>query len=368
MFAASFAADPPVTLDMSNWPEDVGLILHKAMQDSESGLAAALGHMSWDDLRLFLVVASTGSFKSAAMSQSVAVNTIRNRIARLEDLVGYRLLERSPNGVVLTHRGFHLREVAKEMAAATSNIATGPAKTAQELQRVELYISEGIGTFWIVPRLADFHRLHPDILISLNCSLAPLNRFRSSNCVALQLIRPEDPNAVCGHLGSLHVMPFAAPDYLNRFGTPRNLQDARRHQLVIQNNDVMRDDFFSLLFGEMPPANMVSLETNSSAAHYWAVAKGVGIGMLPTYARAITRNVVPIDMELKLRRDLWLAYPADARKSKAVTKLLAWLRDSFDTQKYPWFSDDFVHPERFESYFGDSNVVRLFAGIMEFGG
>ena len=253
------------------------------------------------------------------------------------------------------------------MAAATSHIATGPASMGRELHRVELQVSEGIGTFWIVPRLADFHKQHPDILISLNCSLVPLNRFRSSNCIALQLVRPEDPNAVCGHLGSVHVMPFAAPDYLNRFGTPRNLQDSRSHQLVIQTNEVMRDDFFSLLFGDVPPASMIALETNSSAAHYWAVSKGVGIGMLPTYARAITRSVVPINMELKLRRDLWLAYPLDAKKSKAMTTVLAWLRDSFDSRLYPWFSDDFVHPDNFEHHFGDSNVVRLFAGIMEFG-
>ena len=302
------------------------------------------------------------------MSLSLATNTVRNRIARLEDLVGCRLLERSPSGVILTHKGFHLREVAKEMASATSLIATSSASTAQELHRVELQVSEGIGTFWVVPRLADFHRLHPDILISLNCSLEPLNRFRSSNCIALQLTRPEDPDAICGRLGSVHVMPFAAPDYLNRFGTPRNLQDGRSHQIVIQTSDIMRGDFFPLLFGDAPPANMIALETNSSAAHYWAVAKGVGIGMLPTYARAITRSVVPIDMELKLRRDLWLAYPLDAKKSKAMTTVLAWLRDSFDSRLYPWFSDDFVHPDNFEHHFGDSNVIRLFAGIMEFGG
>lgn len=338
------------------------------MQNCDSRLAASLGQLSWDDLRLFLVVASTGSFKSAAMAQSLATNTVRNRIARLEDLVGYELLERSPSGVVLTHKGFHLREVAKEMAAATSQIATGLASTGQELHRVELQVSEGIGTFWVVPRLADFHRQHPDILISLNCSLVPLNRFQSSNCIALQLVRPEDPNAVCGHLGAVHVMPFAAPDYLNRFGIPRNLQDGRNHQMVIQTGDLMHADFLPLLFGDVSPANMIALETNSSAAHYWAVAKGVGIGMLPTYARAITRSVVPVDMELKLRRDLWLAYPLEAKKSKAMTTVLAWLRDSFDSRLYPWFSDDFVHPDDFERDFDDGNVVRLFAGIMEFGG
>jgi len=301
------------------------------------------------------------------MSLSLATNTVRTRLARLEDLLGCQLLERATTGVSLTHRGFDLREVAREMAAATSRIGHRPLTSSQQLHRVEIQVSEGLGTFWIIPRLADFHRMHPDILISLNCTLEPLNRFQSSNCIAVQMVKPEDPDAVCARLGSLHVMPFVSPAYLNQHGAPRSLQDARNHQLVIQTSEIMRSDFLPLLFGDDFPTNLIALETNSSAAHYWAVSKGVGIGMLPTYARAITRSVIPIDMELKLRRDIWLAYPLNAKKTKSVTTVITWLKSLFDSQSYPWFANDFIHPNDFEKQFEQSNVVELFSGIMEFG-
>ena len=83
------------------------------------------------------------------------------------------------------------------------------------------------------------------------------------------------------------------------------------------------------------------------------------------YARAITKNVVPIDMELKLRRDLWLAYPIAAKQSKVVRIVIRWLLKSFDNSVYPWFSSEFVHPDSFENEFAGTNVVRLFAGFME---
>jgi len=87
--------------------------------------------------------------------------------------------------------------------------------------------------------------------------------------------------------------------------------------------------------------------------------------MLPTYARAITGNIIPIDMGLQFRRDIWLAYHPDAKQSKAATHAINWIRDSFDQKKYRWFADDFVHPDLFQEDFAGTNVVRLFAGFMD---
>ena len=332
---------------------------------NDSTFDESLRRLAWDDCRLFLAVLTAGSFKAAARALDLSTNTVRGHIARLEDVMGVRLVDRSPQGVTPTLAGLHMSNVAKEMASASLRVAGGMIKAQPESRRVDLHVSEGVGTFWIVPRLVEFHRLHPDIHIRLYCSLTPLQRFTESNSVAVQLARPEDPDAVCSHLASLHLIPFASPDYIRKHGKPKSLQDARDHQIVLQIGDNIRDNVFPALFGEVPPPGLVALETNSSAAHYWAIAKGMGIGVLPTYARAITKNVIPLDMELKLRRDLWLAYPLAAKQSRAVRTVIHWLRDSFDHTVYPWFSDNFVHPDTFENEFAGTNVVRLFAGFME---
>ena len=91
----------------------------------------------------------------------------------------------------------------------------------------------------------------------------------------------------------------------------------------------------------------------------------MGIGVLPTYARAITRTIVPIDIDLILRRDLWLSYPVGAKDHPAVASVIAWIKRSFDPQLYPWFAENFVHPVDFEHNFEGTNVVRLFAGFMD---
>lgn len=325
------------------------------------------GNISWDDCRLFLALSSAGSFKKAAAELDLSINTVRNRIKRLEDVVQCALVHRTPKGVELTQIGRDLLNVAKEMASASVGARRVSARPHEEGSVVELHVTEGVGTFWMVPRLVDFRRQNPNINIRLTCSLQPVTHFESATTVALHMVRPEDPNAVCVHVGTLHLMPFASRAYLNANGVPASLQDARFHKIVLQSGGAVRDDIFPVLFGDDPPPGLIALETNSSSAHYWAVSRGLGLGMLPTYARAITNNVVPVDMELKLRRDLWLSYPIEAKNFSATRRVIDWVKRSFDNARYPWFGQDFIHPRDFETHFEPNNVVRLFSGFMEFG-
>ncbi len=76
-------------------------------------------------------------------------------------------------------------------------------------------------------------------------------------------------------------------------------------------------------------------------------------------------GVVPVDMELKLRRDIWLVYHPDSRRSPAVQSAIEWIRQSFDNVKYPWFADKFVHPNDMEDRLRDSSVSNLFDDLAD---
>jgi molybdate transport repressor ModE-like protein len=64
--------------------------------------------MHWDDLRIFLAVARTGSITGAAKRLSVQHSTVSRRLRTLEDKLGTRLLERKKSGYVLTEAGEEL--------------------------------------------------------------------------------------------------------------------------------------------------------------------------------------------------------------------------------------------------------------------
>ncbi|WP_426755923.1 LysR family transcriptional regulator [Myxococcus sp. Y35] len=72
--------------------------------------------ISWDDARLFLAIAETGSFSGAARRLRIGQPTVSRRLAALEYAVGATLFRRGVDGAVLTAAGERLVLPAKKMA------------------------------------------------------------------------------------------------------------------------------------------------------------------------------------------------------------------------------------------------------------
>ncbi|TPV97760.1 MAG: hypothetical protein USCAAHI_02796 [Beijerinckiaceae bacterium] len=72
------------------------------------------------------------------------------------------------------------------------------------------------------------------------------------------------------------------------------------------------------------------MRTNTSSAVLYAVERGAGIGMLPNYALALGAKLVPIDVGMKHRLDIWLTYHPDLRNLYPHMLVVDWLRQIFD--------------------------------------
>jgi DNA-binding transcriptional LysR family regulator len=82
--------------------------------------------VSWDALRVFIAVFRAGSFSAAADELGLAQSSVSGQIARLEQMLGYRLLDRGPSGVRPTDRG---QELAARIGDAVDGLAIAAAET-----------------------------------------------------------------------------------------------------------------------------------------------------------------------------------------------------------------------------------------------
>jgi DNA-binding transcriptional LysR family regulator len=139
----------------------------------------------------------------------------------------------------------------------------------------------------------------------------------------------------------------------------------KRHRFVEQVTPGVNSWLQDFVFGTDRGEGLVPIRTNSSLGLLWAVANGAGIAPMPTYVRAITKSVVPMDPPLNLRFDLFCSYHPSARGSPAIEAALAWLRQCFDPQLCPWFRSDFVHPDDFRFSGKDGRVVSLFDNLAD---
>ena len=67
---------------------------------------------NWDDLRIFLAVARTGSISGAARHLGVQHSTISRRMRKIEQTLGARLVERKKTGYELTPAGENVKQAA----------------------------------------------------------------------------------------------------------------------------------------------------------------------------------------------------------------------------------------------------------------
>lgn len=303
--------------------------------------------LNWDDLRLFLLVSEVGSLRTAAARERVAVNTVRARLARLEEGVGERLLSRTPQGIALTEAGLHLRKLALAMQTAAvpaDDVAAGAGAGPRELTVVA---SEALGSGWLAPRLFDLQREDPALTMTMICD-NDLAADHSSRCdiqVGWQI--PSNPDLIVSRLCSIHFMPFASRDYLARRGIPQTPHDLLRHSFIEQASPGVKSHLLDQLVGNERPPGFMPLRTNSSFALFWAVASSNGIAFMPTYSAVLADMLVPIDLPFQLKFDLFYSYKLEARSSRIVMSGIDWLKRCFDSELHPWFRAEFVHPRDF---------------------
>jgi len=113
-------------------------------------------------LRVFVAAADAGSFSAAARTLDIGQPAVSHAVARLESALGIRLFDRSTAGISLTVAG---DAFAADVADGFKTIdeAVSAALGRANEQEVTLSVSTSLASYWLMPRLAEFKRLHPEI-------------------------------------------------------------------------------------------------------------------------------------------------------------------------------------------------------------
>jgi DNA-binding transcriptional LysR family regulator len=317
----------------------------------------------WDAARIFLTIVRQKSFRGAASELKISVNVLRRRLKGLEQSLGVTLFTRHVDGARVTPEGEKLLDAAKRMETASFDLLRARDEAGPDITGiVRLAVTEGLGTYWIAPRLIEFQRANPNLLVDLHCAYRSTDVLRLEADAAIQLTRPDLADLKMVKLGRLHFMFFASKSYLESFGTPKDTHDLVNHRILIQADENSRwCELYDRLFPGIEPAGLVAMRTNMSSAHYSGIANGGGIGMLPTYAALLGGPIVPLDLGVQDYVDIWLTYHPDVKRIARVRRVIDWVIQSFAPAKYPWFRDEFVHPHEFGAAYHGQLLLGTFA-------
>lgn len=164
------------------------------------------------------------SFTKAAAELSVTQSAVCRQVAVLEDLLGgVKLFRRSRRGVTLTEAGSEyarsVRARLDEMERDTLELmANGPQGTTLEIGVVPTF-----ATNWLLPRLVEFRRAHPHIIVNLTTRTRPFLFEDTALDAAIYAGEASWPGTQGHFLMRENLIPVASPAFI----APRKVLKAR---------------------------------------------------------------------------------------------------------------------------------------------
>lgn len=125
--------------------------------------------VSLEDIQTFLAVANLGSFSTAASRLSLSQPSVSNRVRRLEEKLGVRLLDRTTRKVGLTSDGFRLHAEASITLRALTDLLRDFGAQAQA-RRLEVNVAAtlSVATVALPPIVGAFTHQRPDLAVRLH--------------------------------------------------------------------------------------------------------------------------------------------------------------------------------------------------------
>ncbi|MEE2952253.1 MAG: LysR family transcriptional regulator [Pseudomonadota bacterium] len=305
-------------------------------------------NFNWDDVRVFAKVAEIGSLKAAARALNMTTTTLRKRIANFEAQMDVVLFTRTAKGVELTQEGRSVYDIAVEMSeqsAALAYLSQRHGHSGSGL--VRLAVTEGLGAFWLMPHLVAFQRANKQIRLDVRHDMRVPDLSRLECDVAVQLQRPRDESLIVKRLGHLHLMVYGSRRYIEENGQPTQFADMPRFSFIHHVAEQIPSQALQELIQTVPELNYVSTIVNTATAQVLAMTNDAGFGVIPTYASALTDELVPVRTDFQMRREIWLVYHPEVARLGRVRRLIQAITKAFDPQLYPWFREDFIDPKDF---------------------
>src|ERR1700719_2227378 len=193
------------------------LILATQLSKIATRRAKMQHEVDWDDLRTLILVARAGSLAGAAGALGSHRSTVLRRIERLEDRLGLRLFDRTPQGLVLTAAGERVSPNAELMSDAVDEILRSvEADHGRPAGHIRLATTFNLA-FGLLPCPIDRFRLaYPEIMVEVIGTLDGFSTIHPDQFdLALRTFRdPAGHEQMVGRrLGKLQLAVYGTKSY-----------------------------------------------------------------------------------------------------------------------------------------------------------
>ncbi|MEY8118466.1 LysR substrate-binding domain-containing protein [Falsihalocynthiibacter sp. BN13B15] len=273
-------------------------------------------NINLNTLQMFDAAARHQNFRLAAEELNLTQGAVAQRIRQLETDLGQPLFERLPRGLKLTKQGqtYH-RSIHQALAIITK--ATAVFKP--DGRRITLSVPPSFATKWLVPRLPDFERAHPEIELQIRAEEG-LADFKNDgiDLAIRQGAPPFAENLDWALFAPLNLVAIGHHDLpitsVSDFARYTLIQDSHKHWDALINAE------------EIVPERRF-LQFNQTALAMDAAQNGQGIALIPHIFFNLTDKAQQVLWSLPASDNVgfYLVWPKDAAQKTASVAVRDWL-------------------------------------------
>lgn len=286
------------------------------------------GEVDYNDVAVFTEVVRTRGFTAAGKVLGLPTSAVSRRIARLEAVLGYRLLQRTTRRVGLTEAGrmFYERTAQIPSLVAEARRAIAASRTSPSGTIRMTAPPDGAGIIWAL--VSGFLRDHPDVDLELVHTLERVDLIEAGVDVALRG-GPAPDSAVYSarQIFDSRILLAASPSYLSLRGTPQSVDDLEEHDGVCL--DAWVPNAIRRLDGSEGPVRVSMrnrVRSNSLETGQRAAMDGLGIApVLELAARDALERGALVEVlrgSLPMHSPMWVLAPVGRERSAAVRALV----------------------------------------------
>ena len=245
--------------------------------------------------------------------------------------MGVTLFKREHRSVSLTAAGQKLYDEASSGLYRIYNVAE-ELRQSTKSRHVTMSVSTAFANYWMVPKLSEFHRTHPDI--DLRLQVVDKDVELDEHAVSLG-IRNYDQEPTGYHsfkIANEELIPVASTGYLAKMGKPQNLQDLADHFLIHLEEPFRKRATWADWFAGhgMPAMKLPSgIKLNDYALVIQAAVAGEGLalGWRHIVQELLDRNVLQIALDSRWSsgNDTWLIWSNRVELSEHAARVRDWL-------------------------------------------
>ena len=235
--------------------------------------------MNWDNVRVFLAVAKSGSVSQAGRSLGINHSTVLRRIQNMEEELNARLFHREPRGYSLTAIGERILDAAMMMDQDATTLLRQVISTDDTISG-PLTIAMPPGTCLdLMSVIQSFKNQYPDINLTLDSQTNLHNLDKMEADVAIRLTMEPPERYIAHHLFDMDFQLYAHFDYLNERKAIQALSDVEWICYDIPVSNITMGDWLNEQHGNAK----VSVSINTLALAKQAILGKLGVGFLPTH-------------------------------------------------------------------------------------